>query len=356
MSQDKSNATTTTPLRPTLAPSSVDPEADEIEAELREHEGEIEDRSSAMGQLRGEYAFNANKLKESYYPRALPLLKSVHVNGYYRQRLEREIAWLGQKVIAMEQHKGGFFELRDLAQAKKALLDSLHPKFEEAFQQLERVTKTELAVLRNYENPPPIVLATVLTVMKIRGEEDAVVNWEQARILLSETYYYSFFTCKCRNHTKPGQIGEQPTPEHLAALEEYVLDPETSGENVSRASVPGGGMSLWLHALTVYYHVTAMTTPTKQTLEETREQLLRKRMALEEKKEEVSDASAKLDLLNKELATELEDLRQRYDVHMEPLQDMFFTANQKFNDVFSSPKRRAHDGSSLSPNYSPSSK
>lgn len=311
----------------------------DIEVELRECEDKVNASARDMGRLRGEFAFNLRKLQDSYYPRVFPYLNAVHMNSYYQQLLDAEIQWLEKKVVAMEQHKASFFELRDLATARKELFDSLNPLFEEAFLTLEQVTRDELAVLRGYDNPPQVVLDTIATVMTVRGEDDT--SLEAARVMLSETYYYCFFISKCRSRVK------MPLEEAQAnALEKFLLNPESTPANVARASTPCGAMAKWLAALNLYFHYERITEPKKTTLDETKDELMALRLRLQEKREEIRGAKEKLDELNDEMRAAERDLRDRYDLTMVPLHDSFLDAHGTFNDAFCSPRRRIEEGHS----------
>jgi hypothetical protein len=314
------------------------PLADDVEADLREREDEINYTARDMGRLRGEFAFNLRKLQDSFYPRVYPFLNAVHMNSYYQQLLDAEIQWMVKKVVAMEQHKAGFFELRDMAAAKKELFDAINPAFEEAFLVMDGVTKQELAVLRGYENPPQVVLDTIEAVMIVRGEEDT--SLDASRVMLSETYYYSFFTRKCRSQTKNGDLSEA----QLEALERFLLSPDNTPENVGRASTPCGAMAKWLHSLNLFYHFERLTAVKSERLEDLKEDLMQRRLRMQDKKEEIRGAQEKLDDLKLELRECELDLRDRYDVTMVPLHDVFLDANVKFNDLFCSPRRQRAEG------------
>lgn len=309
---------------------------DDVEADLREREDEINSTVRDMGQLRGEYAFTLRKLHDSYYPRLFPYVNAVHMNQYYQTLLSAEIEWLEHKVVAMEQHKGSFFELRDLALPKKQLFDALKPAFDEALYAMEKVSREELAVLRKYENPPQIVLDTISTVMAVRGEEDT--SLEAAKVVLSETYYYSFFVSKCRNRIK-----SELSPEQADVLERYLLNPESDPEKVSRASGPCGAMAAWLRALNLYFHYEKITQPTKESLDDVKSRLMELRLKLQEKKEDIRGAQEKLAELNAEMLAAEKQLRDRYDCTMEPLHATFLEAHKAFHDTFASPRRRADD-------------
>ena len=305
----------------------------DLEAQIQEATNEIAVRAGNMGILRGEYVHNINVLRESYYPKQAPLEKAVYQNNQWQRILEHEIEWLERKAVKMEQIKGDFFEIRDMSAYKRELFDALKPRFEDALLLLEAVTKQELAILRQYENPPDIVLETIGAVMAVRGEANA--TWEDAKIVLSESYYYAFFLTKARNQTK-----QDLSEEARVKLEEFLMKAESEPSRVALVSAPCGAMAKWLTVLRDYYFLQRITTPTKDTLEELRAKLMEKRKTLQRAKDEIADAESKLADLQRDLLAHLRELRDRYDDTLVPLQDAFFEANQKFGIVYSSPERR----------------
>jgi uncharacterized coiled-coil protein SlyX len=80
------------------------------------------------------------------------------------------------------------------------------------------------------------------------------------------------------------------------------------------------------------------------TVEELKDVLTQRRKALQESKESVSDAHENMHALTEELKQKEKELRSRYDETMIPLQEAFFDATSKFNDVFCSPRRRREEG------------
>lgn len=308
----------------------------DLEAELREAEDEINCKSRDVGRLKTEYTRNFNKIVDGYQPKTDPLTTAIFMSCEDQQALQIRIDWLEMKVVAMEQFKTNFFELRDMGAAKKALYDALLPRFQDSYISLEAVTKEELAVLRGYENPPQLVLDTFDTIQILRSEEDR--SWENSKIMLSETYYYAFFVSKARSRHKA-----EITEEAMDALDRFLMHPNSVPEKVSLVSAPCGAIAKWLRVLRDFSFLETVTKPRTQTLDEAKEELLELRKRLQGKKDDVAGAQEKLALLEKEMSEQLHELRNRYDDTMIPMQQMFFDANQKFNDVYTSP-RRQRDG------------
>lgn len=308
-----------------------------VENELREVEEEINAKSRDVGRLKIEYTRNVNKIIESYFPRSEPLTTAVYMASEDQASLQIRIDWLERKVLAMEQAKSGFFELRDLAAPRKALIDALQPRFQEAYLSLEAVTKDELAVLRGYENPPQLVLDVFDTVQVLRGDEER--SWESSKVMLSETYYYAFFISKARNRHK-----QELSDDAAAALNRFLMNPESVAERVALVSAPCGAIAKWLRVLRDYFFIESVTKPRSQTLDEAKDELLELRKKLQASRDDVAGAEEKLSVLRKEMQGQLEELRIRYDETMVPLQQMFFDANQRFNEVYCSPQRRREEG------------
>jgi predicted nuclease with TOPRIM domain len=305
---------------------------DSLPAALRDAEQEVDVTSSRLGLLHAEYNANLDTLESLYYPKAAPLAAVVFVTEEHQANLEAQIQWLEKKIVAMEQKKHMFIDSKDMAPIRKDFLSALNPRFEEAFMNMDAVTREELAVLRGYEHPPQIVLDTIFMVMRLREEPE--ISWTSARVMLSETYYYSFFSYKARQRTK-----QDVSSDDLRALERYCESPETTAEAVRRLSRPCAAMAQWLRALRDYYRLQEIMKPRQQTIDAAKEELQELRRNLQKAKEDLFDARKRLENIDEERRQRLRELRQRYDDTMLPLQEMFFEANEKFNEMYSSPRR-----------------
>ena len=302
------------------------------ESQLYEAEREVELRSNHLGRLNNEYSANVNTLENHYAPKMAPLSAAVYRGKQEQADMECRVRWLEKKVVVMEQKRHSFLEGRDLAPLRKEALDSLVPAIQEACAVLESATKEELAVLRGYENPPQLVVDTITVVLQLRGEED--LSWDAAKIMLSETYYYSFFVYKTRTRVK-----QEISSEVYEVLCKYCDSVQYTPASMMLVSRPCGGMSLWLHAVRDYFRMQMVSEPHPQSIDAVKSDLHELRTKLQQKKEDTLETEKKLQVLQNELAGELMKLRDKYDETLLPLQELFFEAHQRFNAVYASPRR-----------------
>lgn len=306
---------------------------DDINSMLRHAEQQIDVQSSNLGLLRNEFMLNLDTLQSQYFPKMSPVQAVVFVCHDEQALLELKISWQEKKIVTMEQRGNKFLEGVDMAPKKKELVDSILPVLEDAYLAMDSVTKEELEVLRGYEHPPELVQKTINTLMVIRGEEDR--SWAAAKVMLSETYYYSFFVYKAKMRVRQPVEGEA-----LQALEAFCADPETTEGLVAKISRPCGTMTKWLRALRDFVRVDRVTAQKRQTPDEAREELKSLQEQLRLKKEDVAVAEKRLEALQEELKAKVAELRSRYDETMLPLQEMFFDAHQHFNSIYKSPERK----------------
>lgn len=316
----------------TLVAESDSNQRNDVVQDLMRAEEDIEVKSSNLGLLRNEYVLNHDTLMSQYYPKMAPVTAVVFVCREDQALLELKIGWQEKKLVMMEQRKHKFMESVDMAPFKKELVDALNPNFEDAYCAMEAVTKAELEVLRNYEHPPDVVLQTIGVVMGLRGEEDR--SWSSAKVMLSETYYYSFFAYKARMRTK------QPVDaDMMAELEKYCSEPETTPEAVMAVSHPCGAMSKWLRALRDLTRIELVSAARRQTTDEAREELRCLQEHLQRKRDDTAVAEKRLAELQEERDAKVAELRSRYDNTMLPLQELFFDAHENFNLLYRSPGR-----------------
>eukprot|EP00756_Hemistasia_phaeocysticola_P031415 Hpha_TRINITY_DN16351_c0_g2::TRINITY_DN16351_c0_g2_i1::g.62717::m.62717 len=300
--------------------------------ELKEAEDALNARADQMGRLKTEFDHNLNKLSESYYPKMRPLKIQVYNSQQHRHVLENKIDWLGLVLERMRDKDGAWDESRDMRADRDALLQSAVPQFDDAIDALQDLRKEDLAVMRKYEHPPALVLETMEAVMILRGEED--FKWEDAKFLLCDTYFFSFFVSKAKNYDK-----DNIADGVLTRLEKFMHSPDFEPAVVAEASVPCGALCKWIRALYEHATLLRMTEPKRRTLEEVGEEQKRAREELQAKKEETSGAEAKLVSLQREYEQRRRDLKARYDECMDPLQDMFLEAHAQYGETFCSPRR-----------------
>eukprot|EP01062_Namystynia_karyoxenos_P065843 TRINITY_DN598_c0_g1_i1.p1 TRINITY_DN598_c0_g1~~TRINITY_DN598_c0_g1_i1.p1 ORF type:complete len:358 (+),score=151.40 TRINITY_DN598_c0_g1_i1:105-1076(+) len=304
----------------------------EWERQLKEAEDALNARADQMARLKTEFDHNLNKLTESYYPKMRPLKVQVYHSLQQRRMLEKKIEWLGLVTDRMRSKDGAWDEARDLRPDRDAFLHQTAPQFDDAIDALQDLRKEDLAVMRKYEHPPQLVLETMEAVMILRNEER--FGWEDAKFLLCDTYFFSFFVSKAKNYDK-----DNIPEELLQRLDKFMHSPDFEPAVVAEASVPCGALCKWIRALYEYASLRRLSEPKKRTMDEVQDELRRAREELQAKKEETSGAEQKLAGLQREFELRRRDLKARYDECMDPLQEMFLEAHAQYGETFCSPRR-----------------
>ena len=317
---------------------------DNADPELKTCESELNTTTKDMSLLRAEYYANVCRLRDGYRPKVYPYLHAIHMNQFYLSSMRMEVEWLEKKQKAMTERGSKFFEQSDMAQAKAELFKPLQDAFSQSFREMNEVPKHELALLRNYENPPPLVNDTVRTIMQVRGDDD--LSWEAAKIIFAETYYYAFFGSRCKSQIRSEVLTEDGGM-MMASLEKYLLNPESTVDRVANVSPPCAPMARFLHTLYLFVKATEITQPTNySTLAAVKTRLSEQRLKIQEREEDIRGAEEKVNGLNEELRQREKELAERYDVTMIPLQDLFFQAHDQFVAVYhqKSPERNRITG------------
>lgn len=305
----------------------------DVDPELKECETEINTTTKDMSLLRAEYYANVCRLRDGYRPKVYPYLHAIHMNQFYLASMRMEVEWLEKKQKAIDTNGVKFFEQTHMAQAKKELFQPLQDAFSQAFREMNEIPKHELALLRNYENPPPLVADTVRTVMQVRGDDD--LTWEAAKIIFAETYYYAFFASRCKSQIRSEVLTEDGGL-MMGTLEKYLLNPESTVDRVANVSPPCAPMARFLQTLYLFVKATEITQPTVDgsSPSAVKNRLSEQRLKIQEREEDIRGAEEKVNGLNEELRQREKELAERYDVTMIPLQDLFFQAYDNFRTVY----------------------
>jgi len=312
---------------------------DDWTKEVSEAEEELNAKAKLMARLKSEYTHNLNKLTESYYPKMRPLHVQVYQSRKFQTYIDKEISWKAKKLEILGsttlRQTGGFIEeMVAMKEVRERLTLEQRRAFDAAIAALTAVSKEEMSVLRKYEHPPQCVLDTIEAVYLLRG--DTNFSWEDARILLCDTYYYGFFIAKAKAFD-----AQSVSDEVLEKLTPLILDPDFEVQQVSAASVPGGAMALWVH--TIYDTaklIRMMKSAPLETADTVRETITVLRASLQHKKDEVSGAEQKLEALQMEYEQRRKDLKHRYDQAMVPLQEAFFESHHNFTQALSSSPKK----------------
>ena len=97
-------------------------------------------------------------------------------------------------------------------------------------------------VLRKYEHPPDLVLKALDATMTLKG--DPSTGWEDAKIMLADTYFFSFFIKHAKVFDK-----DHLDEAIVEKLEDFLMSPESEPDVVGKASIPCGAMIKWVRAV-----------------------------------------------------------------------------------------------------------
>ena len=270
---------------------------------------------------------------ESYYPKMRPLEVSVYCSMQVGMLLERESEWLTLLVRRCEELGEELFdEMRDISKERAEMMSTADASFDAAIEALQGLRQEDMAVMRKYEHPPHLVLETMRAVMTLRGDEMA--SWEEVKFLLCDTYFFGFFVPKAKTIDK-----SSISDDTLDKLQELIMSPDFEPNVVAKASVPCGAICRWIRALYMHAKLLRITAPKQRCLVELKDALASVKVKLQAKVSESAGAEQKLEALQEEFHVRRQDLKERYDQTMNPLQDQFLEAHHHYGETFCSPRR-----------------
>ena len=286
-----------------------------------------------QGKLKSEYDHNLNKLVESYYPKMRPLEVAVYFSMQVGVLLEREAEWLSLLVRSCEElGEERFDEQRSVLSERKDMMCTADASFDAAIEALQGLRQEDMAVMRKYEHPPLLVLETMRAVMTLRGDE--MSSWEEVKFLLCDTYFFGFFVPKAKTIDR-----SSISDDTLDKLQQLIMSPDFEPNVVAKASVPCSAICRWIRALYMHAKLLRITEPKQRSLVELKETLNAVKAKLQAKISESAGAEQKLESLQEEFQVRRQDLKERYDQTMNPLQDKFLEAHHHYGETFCSPRR-----------------
>eukprot|EP00995_Heteronema_vittatum_P009136 NODE_442_length_1377_cov_210.312500_g321_i0.p1 GENE.NODE_442_length_1377_cov_210.312500_g321_i0~~NODE_442_length_1377_cov_210.312500_g321_i0.p1 ORF type:complete len:308 (-),score=99.07 NODE_442_length_1377_cov_210.312500_g321_i0:394-1317(-) len=297
---------------------------------LKDAQDNVNNRANQMGRLKVEFDHNINKLADSYYPKMRPLRVQVYRSIHEQHFIEKEIQW--KEAILSKMYKmPNFQESVHMAREREDELMQLMPKFQDAISSLEALTPADMQVLRKYEHPPELVLLTMEATLILKGEYNT--DWEEAKVMLSDAYFFSFFIQRAKNYDK-----DNIADEVMTKLEQYMLNPDFEPAVVSEASIPCGALCKWVRAIYDYGRTKRIIKVNGLGADDIQGDVDRLKEQLYLKREEVAGAEKKLSGLQNELEERRRDLKLRYDQTMDPLQETFFEAHHQYGTIYHSPR------------------
>lgn len=294
-------------------------------AEIRQVRDTIGQRADEMGRCKSRYDLEVNALNASYDPRTQQLRAQLYATAHATRYLQRELEWK-KKVIETRRARGAQFdEASDLRVARSEALAEAREMFRDAIVALDALRPADLAVLRRYSAPPPLVWLALEAVLKLGGEWQP--TWDDAQVILTDNYFFGFYVPRARQFDLDGGI----TDEVLADLEPNMRNPDFLTEIVARASVPCAALCKFARSVYEYGRVSRIVAVSglgDQALAGDIEALQAEMRRL---REGDAETERRLERLKADHVAAKCDLRGRYEPELKELQEQFKDAHQRFS-------------------------
>ncbi|KAH9598996.1 hypothetical protein LSM04_005499 [Trypanosoma melophagium] len=302
---------------------------DEQLASLLSIEGDVQLKAAQLGMLCNEYRVNLERVLYHYEPLMAPLRAIIYAGGQKQQYIETQLVWL-ERVIVLQERRGGTLTvpLRQLKAIEDDLMLSVNKALQASYQKLDVVTREELAVLRDYECPPPAALATMAMALRVRDDEDT--EWSTVRVVLSESYFFTFFISRAQT------LLHRPLPPDVAdALEGFCAAAAHDPTALARLSTPLAAIGAWLYAVRDYHRVRRLCDPSRPPapVEEQRRTVAQLRHELQALKDNMQSAAEELERLQEEIRRKMFEVRSEYDDTMCTLHDALEKKTEDFVKV-----------------------
>lgn len=171
---------------------------------------------------------------------------------------------------------------------------------EAARKALASLNKKDLAEVKAYTSPPPLVEKVLAAVMVLRKADQ---SWAEAKKHLNDPN----FLAELINYPI-----EKMTDSMLKKIEKFCADPEFKPEKVEKVSTASMSLCMWVRAMEKYGHIYRDVAPKQQAVKEALEALEQKTRMLQEAKQQLKAADeqvAQLKAEYNELVSKKEKLR-----------------------------------------------
>eukprot|EP00998_Keelungia_sp_KM082_P006500 NODE_2746_length_1000_cov_82.504009_g2726_i0.p1 GENE.NODE_2746_length_1000_cov_82.504009_g2726_i0~~NODE_2746_length_1000_cov_82.504009_g2726_i0.p1 ORF type:complete len:309 (+),score=82.26 NODE_2746_length_1000_cov_82.504009_g2726_i0:78-929(+) len=265
--------------------------------------------------LNANYAQQIRALKETIYG-------TVHENKYIAMELE----YRQQVLSKMAERKDQFNEQTDMRELREKELASCQEAFEDACQALETLTKEDMALLRKYVYPPPLVWTTLEAILEVNGEWNT--TWEEAQVVLTDNYFFNFFVPRSRKYDLEGISDEL-----LDDLENNMQDPDFQPQVVAQVCIPCQAFCKFVRAVYTCGRVNRYVKPTGWNEDEVQTEVNRLKSQLHKTQDAIAETEKKLLGLQNELTERKGDLQGSYNSRLNDMHDSFLNAHTQYTSL-----------------------
>ncbi|KAG9397278.1 Dynein heavy chain and region D6 of dynein motor [Carpediemonas membranifera] len=205
---------------------------------------------------------------------------------------ERRVADERNKHVAAESQKLAVeeAELQAVADDAQADLDKAIPALEAAEEALKSLNKKDIAEIKAFARPPPLVEKVLAAVMILRKSEP---TWAESKKQISDPNFLSELINYPKDSISDGMIKK---------LSKYIADKEFQPDVVGKVSFASKSLCQWVLAMQTYARIAKVVAPKKAAVAAASD-------ALDSKKKALKKAQAELE----EIQAKLAELKTKYD-------------------------------------------
>ncbi len=180
-----------------------------------------------------------------------------------------------------------------IAEASQKDLEEAMPALDEAMKALDALSKKDIAEVKAYGKPPPLVELVLEAVMVLKQSEP---TWAEAKRQLGDPNFIKDLKDFKRDHI-PDKV--------LRKINKYTSDPDFQPDKVETVSGAAKSLCMWVRAMELYGQIFRVVQPKRERYDQAMSQL-------KEKQDALADAKKKL----AEVSKQIEDLKTQYDEKM----------------------------------------
>jgi len=154
-------------------------------------------------------------------------------------------------------------------------LEMAYPALKEAQAALNALNKNDIAEIRTFNNPPPIVAMVLEAVCMLLEEK---TDWNSIKTVVTDIDFLSRLTALDKEKIKDNTIRK---------LRGIIHKPEFNPENIGQKSLACKSLAFWCKAIENYYRVERMVRPRRAKAQEMNKMLNEKKKNLTEKTKEL---------------------------------------------------------------------
>ena len=192
-------------------------------------------------------------------------------------------------------------ETKVIADDAQADLDVAMPALYKALGALDKLEKSDITEIKQFNNPPEMVAFVMSAVCLLLGKK---TDWKAAKSLLGEMNFMD----QLKNYDK-----DNIPPKVIKKLKKYTSDERMTPENLAKISKAAVTLCMWVQAMDVYDRVAKTVGPKKAKVEEMNAQLAVANAALKEKQDMLADVIARVDDLKQTLEETLAEKQRLQD-------------------------------------------